>query len=585
MFKLPDVIEEPHFWGPPSADEEMYHIPQSLFSKVERISYINDFMNKDSADSYSPAGGAGSLRGPFNIQVKGTGAFNTVKNNDQEKFVKRSKELRKDKVVLKNPTQTQPWRGGRGGSAPQRGGGGRGGRGSRGGRGGRGRAYVPRENIFKPASIHISDEFTILHRFDLSELQKSKPFEPPKPQDVTVRGSSKAWNQELERCSVRQSFALPFNPQDYRERYTTTKDPVIREIARTYPGTKKVVFVTDEILVTLMTAARSVFAWDVQFQKFKRFVFIDKREVNKKNDRSCNIGAEWVNETHQNQNDVPNDNKPTSINCATNLMRESTQCCRAFAQACLAKQKLLFPGASKSPFAEEDKAAGRTPSATIYRYRAFTLHAGTDDEYDIVVRCELDAAVPAGKGGTEASEWMRVFALLESQSDPAAAESKSPPSEWLQQLSDSRGNIIATNIKNNACKFARWAALSILAGANTMKFALVVRPDSNSADRHLVVGVETKSPLDLASQIGLKVQNMWSSFDTIYNIFCDHAADVEDGAITGLMKDPNYSILNMFRAPLEDDESSSDDDTDDDSSDDDSSDDSSDSSSDEDSEQ
>lgn len=41
---------------------------------------------------------------------------------------------------------------------------------------------------------------------------------------------------------------------------------------------------------------------------------------------------------------------------------------------------------------------------------------------------------------------------------------------WRTKLDTQRGAVIASELKNNSCKLAKWTVASILAGADLLKF-------------------------------------------------------------------------------------------------------------------
>lgn len=47
--------------------------------------------------------------------------------------------------------------------------------------------------------------------------------------------------------------------------------------------------------------------------------------------------------------------------------------------------------------------------------------------------------------------------------------------DWRQKLENQRGAVIATELKNNANKLAKWTVQSLLAGADQMKLGYVTR--------------------------------------------------------------------------------------------------------------
>jgi translation initiation factor 3 subunit D len=45
--------------------------------------------------------------------------------------------------------------------------------------------------------------------------------------------------------------------------------------------------------------------------------------------------------------------------------------------------------------------------------------------------------------------------------------------DWRSKLDSQRGAVLATELKNNSCKIAKWTASAILAGSDILKFGFV----------------------------------------------------------------------------------------------------------------
>ena len=45
--------------------------------------------------------------------------------------------------------------------------------------------------------------------------------------------------------------------------------------------------------------------------------------------------------------------------------------------------------------------------------------------------------------------------------------------DWRSKLDIQRGAVLATELKNNSCKLAKWTASALLAGSDTLKFGSV----------------------------------------------------------------------------------------------------------------
>jgi len=46
--------------------------------------------------------------------------------------------------------------------------------------------------------------------------------------------------------------------------------------------------------------------------------------------------------------------------------------------------------------------------------------------------------------------------------------------DWRAKLDSQRGAVLATELKNNSCKIAKWTASALLAGSDIIKFGCVI---------------------------------------------------------------------------------------------------------------
>jgi len=46
--------------------------------------------------------------------------------------------------------------------------------------------------------------------------------------------------------------------------------------------------------------------------------------------------------------------------------------------------------------------------------------------------------------------------------------------DWRAKLDTQRGAVLATELKNNSCKIAKWTASAMLAGSDIVKFGCVI---------------------------------------------------------------------------------------------------------------
>ena len=111
-------------------------------------------------------------------------------------------------------------------------------------------------------------------------------------------------------------------------------------------------------------------------------------------------------------------------------------------------------------FGTADPLGGDDAPAVGYRYRKWTLGDGVV----LVTRCELDGASEL-KGETVL---LSVKALTE-------FDSKVTGMDWRSKIETQRGAVIATELKNNANKLAKWTCQALLAGVDIMKLGFVSR--------------------------------------------------------------------------------------------------------------
>lgn len=166
-----------------------------------------------------------------------------------------------------------------------------------------------------------------------------------------------------------------------------------------------------------------------------------------------------------------------------------------------------------------------------YRYRLFKL-----GDVKIVARCELHSWV--NKRGTD--EFINVYALNEWDSRFSGGVN------WRQKIDVQRGAVLATELKNNSCKVAKWTAQSILAGAEQMKIGYISRINAITPSDHVILGTQLFKPKDLAAQINLNVNNIWG----IIKMLCELFMKKEDGKYV-IFKDPNKSVMRIYSVPAD----------------------------------
>lgn len=116
--------------------------------------------------------------------------------------------------------------------------------------------------------------------------------------------------------------------------------------------------------------------------------------------------------------------------------------------------------------------------------------------------------------------------------------------EWRQKIDSQRGAVLATELKNNSCKLARWTAQSILAGAEQMKLGYVSRVARTNPYEHVVLGTQFYKPREFATQITLNLNNMWG----IMKMLIDLLLGMDDGKYV-IARDGAKPLVRIYAVP------------------------------------
>lgn len=329
----------------------------------------------------------------------------------------------------------------------------RGGRG--GGRGGRRFGWKdydkPQRN--RDASVNVKADWKLLEEIDFNRLAKLN-LDTDEGEDVESYGFLYYYDRSFDKMSAK-STERKLNVVD-RAAYnvTTSSDPVIQELA---DKDEAIIFATDSILSMLMCAPRSVYPWDIVIIRQGNKVFLDKRD-------NAHLDMVTVNE---NAADAPldaADGSKDAINQPAALAEEATYINHNFAnQVMLEDENHKVEMSNENPFynaAEETE----PPASKAYKYRRFDLSLNDEDPVHLIVRTELDAVQKNAISGEDS--FLTVKALNEFDTK---AQGSGGALDWRTKLSTQRGAVVATEMKNNSCKLARWSVQSIIARADVMK--------------------------------------------------------------------------------------------------------------------
>jgi translation initiation factor 3 subunit D len=221
-----------------------------------------------------------------------------------------------------------------------------------------------------------------------------------------------------------------------------------------------------------MCAPRSVYPWDIVILREGNNLFFDKRDGGPFDTVTVNENAS---DPPQDPT-PPNPNNPAdktavleapSINSATSLSLEATYINQNFGFQSV-QENVTADFAHPNPFYGPEETE---PLASCgYRYRIFDLGITEDEDLKICIRTEVDAYVPSAGNAADGHGLVTIRALNEF--DPRA-QGAGGAQDWRSKLDSQRGAVVATEMKNNSCKLAKWAVQSILAGADLMKIGCV----------------------------------------------------------------------------------------------------------------
>lgn len=239
---------------------------------------------------------------------------------------------------------------------------------------------------------------------------------------------------------------------------TTSQDPVIQELADKNEAT---IFATDSILSCLMCAPRSVYPWDIVIVRQGNKIFLDKRD---------NAALDMVS-VNENAADAPMDASEGSkdtINQPAALAEEATYINHNFAnQTIIENENSKVEMAHENPFYNASEETD-PPASKAYKYRRFDLSLNDEEPLNLIVRTEVDAVVKNAISGED--QMVTIKALNEFDSK---AQGSGGALDWKTKLASARGAVVATEMKNNSCKLARWTTQAIIANADVMKLGYV----------------------------------------------------------------------------------------------------------------
>lgn len=355
--------------------------------------------------------------------------------------------------------RNQPQRGGRGGSQGY-------GYDNRGGRSNapRGRRFgwkdydKPTRN--RDASINIKADWQLLEEIDFNRLAKLN-LDADEGEDIDAYGFLYYYDRSYDKPPVKsvERRLVPLDRAAYN--VTTSSDPVIQELADKDEAT---IFATDSILSMLMCSTRSIYPWDIVIVRQGNKIFLDKRD-------NATLDMVTVNENAADAPAEPTDGNKDGINQPGALAEEATYINHNFAnQVVLENETNKVEMTHENPFYNASEET-EPPASKAYKYRRFDLSTSDEDPMYLIVRTELDAVQKNAISGDD--QFVTVKALNEFDNK---AQGSGGALDWRTKLVSQRGAVVATEMKNNSVKLARWTVQSILSKADVMKLGFVPPP-------------------------------------------------------------------------------------------------------------
>ncbi|KAK9809722.1 hypothetical protein WJX73_010444 [Symbiochloris irregularis] len=503
LFAIPDVLDNPEGWGPTTEPEHLKGIPYAPFSKGDKVGRISDF-----AQTGFKYGG----RYPQN-QQPGTAVFNFFHNEEDDQFhLVDNRPTRQNRGVRRfQPNRFQQRRDAERRQEQAL---------ERGQHQVRSKQQQKRQQfsnfhrsdqrqVLYSASVDVRPEWGMVEQIAFSSFSKLI-FQVSDPTDMAFCGQLQHYDKLFDRVTPKATRPLQRTRRVFRS-VTTSDDPVIRRLAGEDAAT---VFITDSLLATLMCSPRSVYSWDIVVTRAGDKLFFDKRE-------GSNLDLLSVAETAP---DPPQEDKD-AINGVQQLCVEATAINQNFSQQVLVNgERKDCPEAN--PFKGEEN---EELASVAYKYRKFQIKEGVE----LVVRCEIDG-VMSYKGE---EQLLSIKALNE-------FDSKTTGVDWRQKLETQRGAVLATELKNNANKLAKWTAAALVAGADMIKLGYVSRTHPRDNHNHVILGTQICKPRDFAMQINLNMDNCWG----IVRALVDLTLKLGEGKYL-LVKEPNKPLLHLYSLP------------------------------------
>uniref|UniRef100_A0A0K0FNL1 Eukaryotic translation initiation factor 3 subunit p66 n=1 Tax=Strongyloides venezuelensis TaxID=75913 RepID=A0A0K0FNL1_STRVS len=377
-------------------------------------------------------------------------------------------------------------------------------------------------------SVQIQTDWKHVVDLDFPTLQRKKASHQLYGNGEDIKGHSYGivyyYDKNIDRLTPKNSIELKRNCDTFIS-VPTTDDSVIEQLTTEKCGN---IFATDIILATLMSSTRSVYSWDVVIHKLGNVIIFDKRD---RTDALVNpVDQYTVNETHPD----PPVFEGSGENTANELAAEALLVNQNFKRQVLKRNSDPYKFENEEIPIDDDYDTSAFDCA--YKYRKWNLGSSKKGvPLTLVCRTEVNG-ISTGTSGE--LQLLTIKAFNEWDSTVRGHL------DWRKSLESQRGSVLATEMRNNSCKLAKWTLQALLAGTDNLKIGYVSRTTPKNNTSHCILGVQNFRPIELAQNISLDLDNCWGILKSIVELVLDQP----DGKYL-LMKDPVAPTLKFYSLP------------------------------------
>eukprot|EP01057_Protomagalhaensia_wolfi_P000371 Protomagalhaensia_wolfi_Nauph_80__370@NODE_1203_length_1662_cov_6_714110_g923_i0_p1_GENE_NODE_1203_length_1662_cov_6_714110_g923_i0NODE_1203_length_1662_cov_6_714110_g923_i0_p1_ORF_typecomplete_len501_score139_12eIF3_zeta/PF05091_12/2_2e89Activator_LAG3/PF11498_8/9_6Activator_LAG3/PF11498_8/2_1e03_NODE_1203_length_1662_cov_6_714110_g923_i0911593 len=345
-------------------------------------------------------------------------------------------------------------------------------------------------------------------------------------QDVEWRGQLHRFNRKLDRVTPKVTVQMK---EAYMNKYSIVvprarNDEVLTGLLQENDDVAAII--TDQLLATLLALPQSRYSWQMYAYRLDGKLIVEKPEASTLDLLTVNETApDAALDASKGRGMYDVGVEAAKINCEFSQMAvEGMEQVKDFGEL---------------PFADDTE----VPPQRAYRYRLVTLPPGKSKGGKVIrnqplvvaVRATVDAMIELDDKET----YIAVHALNE-----VTTSSKPLSLPYADALERRKGDLFITELKNNACKMAKWVYCAMIAGVSHLKIGFVTKKQN----KYSLLQVQTVSVQTLAAQMGLKLPNAWGIAREILDTVLGH--DRGDGQYI-ITRDPIQSQIKIHFRDLE----------------------------------